>query len=144
MLKIDQAQGHRYEDCLRESLGFSGYGCEAKFCDWLFTDSNEHSTVIAHNGAGYDNKFILQHCLMRGLTPDNFIRQGSRITYMRFKKYNIRFIDSVHFFLQPLRKLSGTCNIDTIKGHVPHMFNRPEIKVMLDASLVRACSGSKT
>ena len=126
VLKIDQAQGHRYEDCLRDSLAFTGYGCEAKFCDWLFTDRNEHSTVIAHNGAGYDNKFILQHCLMRGLTPDNFIRQGSRITYMRFKKFNIRFIDSVHFFLQPLRKLSDTYNIDTIKGHFPHMFNRPE------------------
>ena len=83
-------------------------------------------TVIAHNGAGYDNKFILQYCLFKGLTPSSFIRQGSRITYMTFKKYGIRFIDSYHFFLQPLTDLSNTYNIDTLKGHFPHLFNRPE------------------
>lgn len=45
---------------------------------------------------------------------------------MRFDKCNIRFVDSIPFFLQPLRKLSSTYNIDTIKGHFPHLFNRHE------------------
>ena len=126
VLRIDSKLTHNYEDCLIDSFGINGYGCEAKFCDWLFTEENKNSTVIAHNGAGYDNKFILQYCLFKGLTPSSFIRQGSRITYMRFEKFNIRFIDSIHFFLQPLRKLSTTYNINTIKGHFPHLFNRPE------------------
>ena len=52
----------------------------------LFTQENQNSTVIAHNGAGYDNKFILQYCLFKGLTPSSFIRQGSKITYMYFEK----------------------------------------------------------
>ena len=42
------------------------------------------------------------------------------------KKYNIRFIDSYHFFLQPLKNLSKTYDIDTIKGYFPHHFNKPE------------------
>ena len=45
---------------------------------------------------------------------------------MYFKKINIRFIDSYHILLQPLRKLPETYNIDTIKGYFPHHFNRPE------------------
>ena len=65
-------------------LKLMGYGCETKFCDWLFTVNNRDSTVIAHNGAGYDNKFILQYCLNKGLIPSSCIRQGSRITYMSF------------------------------------------------------------
>ena len=64
-----------------DSLNFIGHGCENTFCDWLFSEGNMDSTVIAHNGAGYDNKFILQYCLNKGLIPSAFIRQGSRITY---------------------------------------------------------------
>jgi DNA polymerase III epsilon subunit-like protein len=97
VLEIDENQTHDYQDCLLENFGIKGYGCENKFCDWLFSQQNAGSTVIAHNGAGYDNKFILQYCLFKGLTPSSFIRQGSRITYMRFEKFNIRFIDSYHF-----------------------------------------------
>jgi hypothetical protein len=92
----------------------------------LFTPENSSSTVIAHNGAGYDAKFILKYCLSRGLNPDKYIRQGSRITYMYFRKFNLRCIDSVNFFLQPLKKLSDTYSIDTLKGFFPHHFNTPE------------------
>ena len=99
ILKIDE--GHTYESCLQKNFKINGYGCETEFCDWLFTVKNRDSTVIAHNGAGYDNKFILQYCLNEGLIPSSFIRQGSRITYMSFNSFHIRFIDSYHFFLQP-------------------------------------------
>ena len=126
ILKIDEQQTHGYNNCLIDSFGINGYKCEEEFCDWLFTKENQNSTVIAHNGAGYDNKFILQYCLFKGLTPSSFIRQGSKITYMYFEKFQIRFIDSYLFLSQPLRKLSPTYNIDTIKGHFPHLFNRPE------------------
>ena len=77
---------HDYNKCLKLQFGINGYDCDTKFCNWLFTANNRNSTVIAHNGAGYDNKFILQYCLFKGLTPSSFIRQGSRITYMRFEK----------------------------------------------------------
>ena len=84
------------------------------------------STVIAHNGGGYDFKFVLQYCLQRALKPDSFIRQGSHITFMKFDRYKLTFNDSLNFFLSSLDALSKTYNIDTIKGYFPHKFNRPE------------------
>ena len=130
-LQIDENLTHNYQDCLTKSFGIPGYNCEDKFCDWLFTDENINSTVIAHNGSGYDNKFILQYCLNKGIIPSSFIRQGSRITYMSFKRYRIRFIDSYNFVLQPLKKLSKTYDIDTLKGHVPHHLINLKIKIIL-------------
>ena len=58
--------------------------------------------------------------------PSKFIRQGSRIMYMEFLKFHIRFADSLHFFLEPLKNLSSTYNIDTLKCFFPHFFNSPE------------------
>jgi hypothetical protein len=45
---------------------------------------------------------------------------------MYFKKYDLRFIDSLSFFLCPLAKLPETFQIDTLKGHFPHKFNIAE------------------
>jgi hypothetical protein len=123
-LKIHDS--HDYGKCITQWKTFEGYGCEVRFCEWLFTEANTNTTVMAHNGAGYDNKFVLKWCLMHGLRPDAYIRQGSRITYMHFEKYHIRFIDTYHFLLQPLRNLSKTYDVETVKGHFPHHFNRPE------------------
>ena len=93
---------------------------------WLFRDENANSTVIAHNGSGYDYKFVLKWCLERGERPSTYICQGSHITSMKFRRHNLNFVDSLNFFLSPLADLSKTDNIDTIKGFPPHNFNRPE------------------
>jgi len=114
VLQVDK-NNNTYEDCLTDTFRHNGYDALEKFCDWLFTDENYNSTVIAHNQAGYDGRFILQWCLGRGLHPTQYIRQGSRIMYMAFKKYRLRFVDSLHFFLEPLAKLSSTYNIDANK-----------------------------
>ena len=82
---------------------------------------------MAHNGAGYDNKIIVQWCIKHGLNPDMIIRQGSIITHMHFKTFNIIFIDILHFFNEGLRKLPAIVGIkETVKGYVPHHFNTPE------------------
>ena len=81
VLQVDDGKTHDYNNCLIKSFNFNGYNCDNEFCDWLFTEENSNSTVIAHNGAGYDNKFILQYCLRKGIIPSPFLRQGSRITY---------------------------------------------------------------
>ena len=44
---------------------------------------------------------------------------------MAFRKFALRFVDSCSFFLEPLRKISKTYDIDTVKGHFPH-HNKPE------------------
>ena len=46
---------------------------------------------------------------------------------MKFKKNNIRFIDSLHFLLKPLRDLPKIFNIaDCEKGYFPFLFNTLE------------------
>ena len=119
-------QAHNYDECLKETFSHNGYDAVNKFCNWLFTDKHRNSTVIAHNQAGYDGRFILQWCLKMSMKPDKFIRQGNRIMYMSFKKLSIRFVDSMHFFLEGLRGLSKSYGIDTLKGDFPHKFNKPE------------------
>ena len=111
-------ESYDYDKCLREQRSFDGYNSLDEFCDWLFTEkSHSHSTVLAHNGSGYDFRFILKWCLDHGLHPDVFIRQGNRILYMWFRKNQLRFVDTLQFFQQPLADLSATYAIDTIKGH---------------------------
>ncbi len=61
VLNVDDE--HDYEKSLSETKVFEGYTCCKNFCDWLFTKENSDSTVIAHNQAGYDGKFILSYCI---------------------------------------------------------------------------------
>jgi hypothetical protein len=84
------------------------------------------TTVIAHNQKGYDARFVLAWCQKRSFIPDNLIRSGSKIQYMYFKAGAVRFIDSLNFFLEPLRELSKSYDIKTLKGWFPHTMNTPE------------------
>ena len=72
ILRIDDGQTHAYKECLEVRLAFTGYGCEANFCNWLFTKENSNSTVIAHDGAGYDFKYIQRnHTHLLRFVPKN-------------------------------------------------------------------------
>ena len=42
------------------------------------------------------------------------------------EKKQLRFIDTLQFFQQPLADLSSTYNIDIEKGYFPHYFNTRE------------------
>jgi len=124
---LEVADNHDYKKSLIESKSFPGYDCVNEFCTWLFDTKNKDSTVFAHNSAGYDSKFILSWCLQHDFLPTKFIRQGSRITYMSFKKYNIRFVDTLNFFLAPLRELPNIFDIkECTKGDFPHKFHIKE------------------
>ena len=115
-----------YDRSLINSLTFTGYNCCDEFCNWLFSKEIANSVVIAHNGSGYDYKFVLKWCISKSLRPNTYICQGSHITLMRFEKYNLTFKDSLNFFLSPLAALSKTYGIDTVKGFFPHHFNTIE------------------
>jgi hypothetical protein len=124
---VKVSDNHIYEDSLIDTIIFTGYACCNGFLKWLFDKQNKDCTSMAHNGAVYDNKFILQWCIKHGLDPDMIIRQGSRITYMHFKKLNIIFIDTLHFFNEGLRNLPEIFGIkETVKGYFPHHFNSEE------------------
>lgn len=108
-------ESYDYDKCLREQRSFDGYTSLDAFCDWLFIQKlHSHSTVLVHNGSGYDFRFMMKWCLDHGLRPDVFIRQGNRILYMWFIKNQLRFVDTLQFFQQPLAGLSATYGIDII------------------------------
>lgn len=108
-----------YDKCLVEEKSFNGDDVMGQFCKWLFGEGNNNHTVIAHNQSGYDGKFILEWGIMNGMYPSDYLRAGNKILYMRFKKNNLRFIDSILFLQQPLAKLSEIYNIETLKGYFP-------------------------
>lgn len=95
------------------------------FCEWLFAArKHAHYTAIAHNGCGYDFHFILAWAIARGLTVKQCIRAGQKIKYLVVG--NIRFVDSLSFFLMPLSAFSKTFGVPEVrKGFFPHMFNTP-------------------
>ena len=47
---------------------------------------NANRTVIAHNQAGYDGKFILSWFIKNCNVPDKYIQQGSRISLYVLQK----------------------------------------------------------
>ena len=48
-----------YEESFVASFSFDGYNCIEQFCIFLLREkTHRNSTVIAHNGGGYDNKFF--------------------------------------------------------------------------------------
>jgi predicted alpha/beta-fold hydrolase len=71
---------NNYDRSLVASLKFEGYNCCDEFCNWLFSKQNANSIIIAHNGSGYDYKFVLKWCISKSLRPDTYICQGSHIT----------------------------------------------------------------
>uniref|UniRef100_A0A158P570 DNA-directed DNA polymerase n=2 Tax=Tetranychus urticae TaxID=32264 RepID=A0A158P570_TETUR len=110
-----------------------GEHCIKAFCDYLYNEiipktkaKNMAVTVIAHNQRGYDGHFIMQDFFQRQfqLIPD-VIMCGSKIMYTQME--NLRFVDSLSLFMQPLASLCKSFNINELKkGYFPHKFNTPE------------------
>ena len=105
---------------------FEGDNCLSEFCEYLLDPINGGCTIMAHNQSGYDGKFILSWFIAHGKTPDKFVQQGSKLTYFYIRKNDLRFIDSLSFFLCPLSALSELFGIETVKGFFPHKFNTLE------------------
>lgn len=112
---------------------YRGNDCVTRFCDYLYRDiapiayaKKSKVTIIAHNQRGYDGHFIIQDFYKRDFqaTP-NLIMVGSKILFAGMEQ--LRFIDSLSLFLQPLSSLSESFNIEELKkGFFPHKFNTPE------------------
>ena len=97
-----------------------------EFCKWVFTKKHKGYTIIAHYGKGYDFQFVQEWLVAHTQTAKpNVILNGQKILQLEVKKdYNIRFIDSISFTLQPLRDFPKTFGITELaKGYFPHEFN---------------------
>ena len=98
-----------------------------EFCTWIFTKHHKNYTVIAHYGKGYDFQFVHEWLVTHGVKP-SVILNGQKILKLEVKLYyNIIFIDSISFTMQPLKDFPKTFGLEELtKGYFPHEFNKPE------------------
>ncbi|RWR98510.1 hypothetical protein B4U79_10732, partial [Dinothrombium tinctorium] len=107
-----------------------GYDCVKRFCDDIYgeiapkaEEAKANVYVFAHNAKGYDSHFILRDLFSREFTTKpEIIMVGNKI--LKLDIGNIRFMDSLCIFQQPLDKLPKAYGLSEIKGFFPHEFNQ--------------------
>lgn len=105
-----------------------------EFMEWLIqsdgkTFKHDGYTVIAHYGSGFDFRFCYEWLAKHSTMGCPYtIMDGSKITFMSLKKPNIRFVDSMKFFMTSLTKLPKMMGFsgEMAKGDFPHAFNTLE------------------
>ena len=98
-----------------------------EFCEWAFRKEHKGYTFIAHNGRGYDYKFIIRWVFDNTEWRPFTIFAGQKIMCLSIKELQIRFIDSLSFLTMPLKafpKVFGEKELK--KGYFPHWFNTKE------------------
>jgi len=99
------------------------------FCNWAFRKRHRDYTFIAHYGKGYDFQFVQEWLVAHTATArPTVIMNGQKILMLEVKRdYNIRFIDSISFTMQPLRDFPKTFGLEELtKGYFPHEFNKDD------------------
>ena len=95
-----------------------------EFCEWAFNPENKGYTFIAHNGKGYDYKFVIRWLYEKTDYQPFIIFGGQKIMYMSIPELSIRFIDSLCFLTMPLKAFPKTFGEKELKkGYFPHWFN---------------------
>ena len=129
--KCDHKKKHIVNKCIAQY--FHGqefvFNNADEFCTWVFTKRHKGYTVIAHYGKGYDFQFVQEWLVAHTQTArPEVILNGQKILQLHVKRdYNIRFIDSISFTLQPLREFPETFGLEELaKGYFPHKFNTDE------------------
>ena len=130
--------GLKCEECGQQQLIIRSGNTKALFkgfIHWLLRDKLNGFTLVAHNGAGFDNHYLFHYLIKEnGLTVDP-IYSGSKLLQFTVKKsandrdYLIRGIDSAQFFLAQLKSLPKQFGLDTSdfkKGFFPYKFDKPE------------------
>tara|TARA_R110000737_G_scaffold9316_2_gene25072 strand:+ start:99 stop:4193 length:4095 start_codon:yes stop_codon:yes gene_type:complete len=95
-----------------------------EWCKWAFSKENKDHTFIAHNGMGYDYRFIVRWVFNNTIYEPFIIWGGQKIITMSIKELGIRFIDSLSFITMPLKCFPKTFGQKELKkGYFPHWFN---------------------
>ena len=98
-----------------------------EFCEWAFHERHKGYTFIAHNGRGYDYKFIIRWIFDNTEYKPFTIFAGAKIMTMSVQELRIRFIDSLSFLTMPLKAFPKTFGEKELKkGYFPHWFNTKE------------------
>ena len=115
--------------CFQRKEVLFGSDCVQLFVDYLFLQLPKivkNQSVIytfAHNCRAYDGQFLLREIFNRKFADVNLIMRGRKI--LKLEIGNVKILDSLNFFLQPLEKLPKALGLqDTLmKGMFPFLFN---------------------
>jgi hypothetical protein len=93
-----------------------------RFCEWLISEKNEGSYILAHNARGFDGQFLLNWMQQNAFPPDNVLMRGLEIISMDFS--HMKLLDSLNFLPFPLSAFPKTLGFEAAKGTFPHLFNK--------------------
>ena len=118
---------HKPQECdICNEKSFQGISCVKDFIEWIMTDLNDPTTVLAHNLRKYDGLFILKTLHELGKSPE-IKNRGTQILEINIPKTKVRFIDSLSFLLKPLSKLPKMFGLTELKkGFFPYTLCTPE------------------
>jgi hypothetical protein len=112
---------------------FIGKSCIKDFGDYLYkylavkaAANKSFIFAFAHNAKGYDNHFVLNDLFQRNFVGVSVIMNGNKV--LKATVGNIKFLDSLLMFQQPLAVLPKAFGFDNIvkKGFFPHGFHKKE------------------
>jgi hypothetical protein len=100
-----------------------------KFIEEMILSNNGKNIVLAHNGSGYDTRFIYENVLnLVGKDKINLVAKGNRMLCLSVN--DTKFQDSMMHLPGPLSKLAKDFlrdePIELLKGYFPHHFNKEE------------------
>lgn len=116
---------------------FYGDNCVVEFLDYVLSYNKCNNYVFAHNGSGFDAKFLLEAVMKTDIKYEPLMR-GSSILQLRVKTSQGRCGNNVMFHDSMLHlpgSLAGLLNgffsaddpiMSLSKGHFPHKFNTQE------------------
>jgi len=119
--------------CGDKKVIFFGLDCIKKFGDFIYNnlakkaaENNCYLYLYAHNAKGYDNHFILNDLFQRNFNGVSVMMCGNRV--LKASVGNIKFLDSLLIFQQPLAALPKAFGFESIvkKGYFPHYFHTKE------------------
>lgn len=107
-----------------------------RFLDYLDKPANEGLWIYAHNGGGYDFKFLLEELLDRGwIRPDGITDRNGRLIRIGVqtrKKVSFQFVDSYAALPSSLKKLGDTFQVEHRKKEIDYDKISSRSKVTLE------------
>lgn len=104
-----------------------------QFVNFLLDSPEMHgSTILAHNGGGYDHQFVLRYLEDNGIMHTTTPRPNTLHKYLMVEismlgdKTAIKFLDFMMMMTDSLRNIGKAFKLNVCKGDFPHKFSREE------------------
>ena len=116
-------------ECERGNLlnVYRGDQCVEEFCTEILKDNRyKNSIFLAHNGAKFDNYFVVKFIQQQGYMLD-LVHNGGSVMFFTIRSLNITFKDTYMFLPKKLSDLPKMFGMEESvrKGYFPYLFPYP-------------------